>query len=134
MFDEMRLANMLSDSHDDDLMWELVVSLGNELSTPFISLTRSNYDLCLVALQNVNDSIRANRPWDEYNTVAFWAANILTGRPNADDGISIEAARIIEYVASNVNRYDIKSLSNRLKENISIDPHIRAILTHHDGY
>ena len=74
------------------------------------------------------------RPWGEYDTVAFWAANILIGRPNADDGISIEAARIIEYVASNVNRFDIKSLSNRLKENISIDPHIRAILAYHDGY
>ena len=134
VFDEMRLANTLSDSHDDDLMWELVVSFGNELSTPFISLTRSNYDLCLVALQNVNDSIRAYRPWNEYDTVAFWAASILSGRPHADDGISVEAARIVEYVSSNVSRYKIRSLANRLKSDNNIDPHIRAVLTHHDGY
>lgn len=67
-------------------------------------------------------------------TVAFWAASILSGRPHADDGISVEAARIVEYVSSNVSRYKIRSLANRLKSDNNIDPHIRAVLTHHDGY
>ena len=43
--------------------------------------------------------------------------------------INIEAARIIEYVASNVGRFRIKDASNILKGDATIDGHIRAQLS-----
>ena len=56
------------------------------------------------------------------------------GNSNENDEINIEAAKIIEYVASNVGRSKIKSASNILKGNATIDGHIRAQLSYHEGY
>ncbi len=56
------------------------------------------------------------------------------GNSNENDEINIEAAKIIEYVASNVGRFKIKSASNILKGNATIDGHIRAQLSYHEGY
>ena len=37
-------------------------------------------------------------------------------------------------VVSSVDRYRIKTASNKLKNNVAIDGHIRAKLTYHEGY
>lgn len=131
-FDEMRLAHILSNNHDEDFMWSLIVSFENQLAAPFVSLSRTNYELCVSALKQLNRSIEIYRPWTEYDTVAYWAAKVLQGRPNADDALSVEVAQLIEYVSSRANRYDIQRLANRLKNDTTIDSHIRALLTYHD--
>lgn len=133
-FDEIRFAQILSGNHDEDLMWSLVTSFGNQLAAPFVSISRTNYELCLSALKQLNRSIEIYRPWTEYDTVANWAAKVLQGRPNADDALSAEAAQLIEYVSSRANRYDIQRLANRLKNDTTIDSHIRALLTYHEIY
>lgn len=132
-FDEMRLANILSDNHDEDFMWSLVTSFGTQLAAPFISISQNNYDLCLSALKQLNRSMEIYRPWAEYDIVAYWSAKVLQGRPNADDALSNEAAQLIEYVSSRVNRYDIQRLANRLKNDATIDSHIRSLLSYHEN-
>ena len=129
----MRLAHILSDNHDEDFMWSLVTSFGTQLAAPFISISQNNYDLCLSALKQLNRSMEIYRPWAEYDIVAYWSAKVLQGRPNADDALSNEAAQLIEYVSSRVNRYDIQRLANRLKNDATIDSHIRALLSYHEN-
>lgn len=133
-FDDVTFANILSGDIDNELIWDLVISFGNDLTSPYISLSKTNYDLCYTVINKLKDCLTIYRPWAEYDTVAYWAASILRTRIKMDDGISTEAASIVEYVASNVGRYKIMSLANNLKYDTNIDAHIRSQLTYHDGY
>ena len=73
-------------------------------------------------------------PWDDYDCIAYWAIEVIKNRENRNDEINIEAANIVEYVASSVDRYKIKSASNGLKNDSMIDGHIRAQLSYHEGF
>lgn len=59
---------------------------------------------------------------------------MLENRTNIQDEINRQLADIIEYVADTVNRFAIKSLANKIKGNVSIDSHIRALLTYNEEY
>lgn len=133
-FDDVAFANILSKDSENELIWDLVIAFGNDLVLPYISLSKTNYDLCYTTIGKLKDCLSIYRPWAEYDTVAYWAASVLRTRTKIDDGISAVAVSIVEYVASNVGRYRIMSLANSLKYDTNIDAHIRSQLTYHDGY
>ena len=54
--------------------------------------------------------------WDDYDVIAYWAIEMIKSRNNKNDEINIEAAQIIEYVASNVGRFKIKKCFQYLEE------------------
>lgn len=116
-------------------MWDLIVELKQEICNPFISVINLSFEVALRELMKVSSIIQEEyHDWKDYDVVAYWAIGIINGRKNNNDEINVEAAKIIEYVASDVNRYDIKRASNTLKSNSSIDGHIRAQLSYYDGY
>ena len=116
-------------------MWNLVVEFGREMCFPFVSMINISFEVALREIRNISSIMQASyHNWNKYDFVAYWAIEVINERKNQNDEINIEAARIIEYVVSNVGRYDIKSESNRLKKNSSIDGHIRSELTYHEGY
>ena len=101
---------------------------------PYCEIRKIAYSVALREIQRVNHSIRTSfLNWTDYDTVAYWAIGVIE-KCNVNDDICIQAASIVEYVASSVNRFDIKSVSNEIKGNVKIDGHIRAQLTYHEGY
>jgi len=116
-------------------MWNIIVKFRNEICSPFIKIIDISFVVALREIQKVSSTMQESfQNWDDYNAAAYWAIGIIINRKNRNDEINVEAARIIEYVASNVNRFNIKTESNNLKNNSTIDGHIRAQLTYHDGY
>ncbi|WP_294156176.1 protein kinase [uncultured Clostridium sp.] len=134
-FDVIQLVSLLNKDSEGILMWNLVVEFGREMCFPFVSMINISFEVALREIRNISSIMQASyHNWNKYDFVAYWAIEVINERKNQNDEINIEAARIIEYVASNVGRYDIKSESNRLKKNSSIDGHIRSELTYHEGY
>ncbi len=134
VFDTVTFANTISNNSESGLVWDLVVSFGNSLIKPYVSLSKSNYDLCYNTITKLYDNLLGYHQWDEYDIIAYWAADVLRERPNMDDGISSVAADIVDYVASNIGRFDIKRVANTLKYDTDINTHIRAKLEYHEGY
>ncbi|MCY6371241.1 protein kinase domain-containing protein [Clostridium ganghwense] len=134
-FDVVQLVSLLNKDTEGVLMWNLVVEFGRRICSPFVSIINISFEIALREIRNVSSTMQASyHKWDDYDVVAYWAIGLINERKNANDEINIEAAKIIEYVASNVSRYDIKSASNSLKNNSSIDGHIRSELSYHEGY
>lgn len=134
-FDVVQLVSLLNKDTEGVLMWNLVVELGQRICSPFVSIINISFEVALREIRNVSSTMQARyRKWDDYDVVAYWAIELINERKNANDEINIEAAKIIEYVASNVGRYGIKSASNSLKNNSSIEGHIRSELSYHEGY
>ncbi len=134
-FDVVQLVSLLNKDTEGVLMWNLVVELGRRICSPFVSIINISFEVALREIRNVSSTMQASyRKWDDYDVAAYWAIGLINERKSANDEINIEAAKIIEYVASIVGRYDIKSASNSLKNNSSIEGHIRSELSYHEGY
>jgi len=135
LLDEVQLISLLNNDEDGTLMWNIVIEFGNIICTLFIKIIDISFEVALREIKKVSSTMRANFPkWNDYDAAANWAISIIVNRKNKNDEINVEAARIIEYVASSVNRFKIKSESNKLKNDSTIDGHIRAQLMYYDGY
>lgn len=133
--DVVQLISLLNEDTDGTLMWNLVVEFRQEICSPFISVINVSFEVALREIRKLSSTMQEKyHSWKDYDVVAYWAIDIMNARKMKNDEINIEAAKIIEYVASNVERYDIKRVSNNLKNNSEIDGHIRAQLTYHEGY
>ena len=96
----------------------------------FISVIDVSFEVALREIRRVSGVLQEGfHIWNDYDAIAYWAIDIIKSRKNENDEINIEAARIIEYVASNVGRFRIKDASNILKGDATIDGHIRAQLS-----
>lgn len=133
--DVVQLISILDKDTDGTLMWNIIVELGNEICSPFIKIIDISFEVALREIRKVSSTMQGSyQNWVDYDVAAYWAIGIIKNRKNKNDEINVEAARIIEYVASNVGRFKIKTESNNLKNNSAIDGHIRAQLMYHDGY
>jgi len=130
-YDFTELSSALRENSDGQLIWELVKVLKNDFVAPFVELCRIDYDLAATTISQLYSYTEDTYfiPWKDYDTVARWAACVLRSRPLADDGVSESAAKIIEYVAGSVGRYDIIPIANALRENTTINAKIRGLLT-----
>ena len=126
--------SLLNNDFEGTLMINLILKMENDMVNPFCKISRVAFNVALREISRVEDTIiHDSFSWDAYDTVAYWAIGVIEEQ-NKNDEVCIKAAYIIEYVASSVGRFKIKKESNRLKNDISIDGHIRAKLTYHDGY
>ncbi|MCR1843269.1 protein kinase domain-containing protein [Murimonas intestini] len=133
--DVIRLIDFFNRDIDGKLMWHLIIKFGQDISVPFINVIEVSFEVALREIRRASSEMQeSSHSWDDYDIIAYWAIEIIKSRNNRNDEISIEAAKIIEYVASNVGRFKIKSVSNILKRNAKIDGHIRAQLSYHEGY
>lgn len=132
----MELTSRLRQNPDGQLIWELVINMGEAFSEPFVEMCKTDYDLSEITISRLYSYMVDTYfiPWKNYDIVAKWAASVLKIRKTADDAVSQTAAEIVEHVATSVGRYGIKELSNGLKNNQSINAHIRGMLTSHEGY
>ncbi|MBY7024004.1 MULTISPECIES: protein kinase [Clostridium] len=133
--DVIQLVSLLNNDNEGILMWNLVVEFGQKISSSFINIINISFEVALREIKRVSSVMQESyHDWNDYDVVAYWAIELINERKKVNDEINIEAAKIIEYVASSVGRYDIKSDSNRLKNDILIDGHIRSELSYHEGY
>lgn len=133
--DIIQLVDLVNADSDGRLMWYLITKFGENISHPFINIIDVSFEVALKEIRRVSRVMQESfHSWDDFDMAAYWAIEVIKSRKNKNDDINIEAARIIEYVASNVGRFKIKSASNVLKGNQMIDGHIRAQLSYHEGY
>lgn len=133
-FDCVKIISLLDKDTEGFLMTNLIYEMGNVMVNPYCEIRKIAFDVALREIRRVDYTIRHTYPsWDDFDTVAYWAIGVIN-KCNANDEICIQAAYILEYVASSVDRYRIKTASNKLKNNVAIDGHIRAKLTYHEGY
>ena len=134
-FDTVQLVSILNENNEGNLLLSLIIEIGSKMCLPFIDIINVSFEIALREIKNVSCSIQESyQNWNDYDTVAYWAIALINERRNKNDEINIEAARIVDYVATAVNRFDIKKASNKMKNNASVDGHIRAELSYHDGY
>lgn len=133
--DVVQLIRILNEDSDGILMWNLVVKFGQEISNSFIKVIDVSFEVALREIRRVSSTMQEGyHAWDDYDDVAYWAIGVIHSRKDKNDEINMEASKIIEYVASVVGRFKIKSASNTLKNNAMIDGHVRAQLSYHEGY
>ncbi|NOW83959.1 serine/threonine protein kinase [Clostridium beijerinckii] len=117
------------------LLFELILRHKTEFAKPYAEIVKVNYLIGINILKEANDYMKSSyKNWNDYDTFANWANSVLYNRKSIQDEINFQLADIIEYIANSVDRFAIKSLSNRIKSDTTVDSHIRAILTYHDGY
>ena len=128
--DMIRLIDLLNSDSDGKLIWHLIVEFRQDVLGLFISVIDVSFEVALREIRRVSGVLQEGfHIWNDYDAIAYWAIDIIKSRKNENDEINIEAARIIEYVASNVGRFRIKDASNILKGDATIDGHIRAQLS-----
>lgn len=113
----------------------LIIAYQNDMVIPIVEVCKIDYDLIDTAMNNLLEYYTNKYlNWTDYDKVAIWAEKIIQNRNGVDDSVSSKAIQIIEHTASSVGRFGIKSLSNRLKKDNSIDSHLRGMLSYHEGY
>lgn len=134
-FDVVQLIALLNKDVEGDLMWNLILALREGMCEPFLKIIDISFDVALREICKVYQIMcEKYQNWIDYDWAAYWAIGVINRRKNKNDEINIQAARIIEYVATNVTRWDIQRASNKMKNDSSIDGHVRAELTYHEGF
>ena len=133
--DVIQLIDLFNGDSDGTLMWQLATKFGQDITGPFINVIDVSFEIALREIRRASSVMQDGfHPWDDYDCIAYWAIEVIKNRENRNDEINIEAARIVEYVASSVGKKKKKSASNAMKNNSMIDGHIRAQLSYHEGY
>ena len=133
--DVIQLIDLFNGDPDGTLMWQLATKFGQGIVGPFIKITDVSFEVALREIRRASSVMQEGyHSWNDYDDIAYWAIEVIKKRQNRNDEINIEAANIVEYVASSVDRYKIKSASNGLKNDSMIDGHIRAQLSYHEGF
>lgn len=133
--DVIQLIDLFNGDSDGKLMWKLVIKFGQDIADPFVNVIDVSFEVALREIRRASSVMQEGfHPWGDFDRIAFWAIKVIKNRENINDEINIEAARIVEYVASNVGRFKIKSASNEIKNDSMINGNIRAQLSYNEGY
>lgn len=129
------IISLLNSDSDGSLICKMILTFKNKCIDMFVKITEISFSLALREIKQLKNIIESGyHKWEEYDTFAYWARDIIYERNGINDEINIIASQIIEYVADNVHRYKIRKLANNIKNDATVDGHVRAQISYFEEY